>query len=134
MNALSKKSVAVYLMAVFLIGAAAGGFGGYWLGIRKSFSMPAAKEIAARMTELAKAKLHLTDEQIKQIQPIINETAAEFEGAHYNMTGRVNEIIEKANQRIAPFLTPEQKVLLDELDRQRREQFREALKPQDTSK
>ena len=128
MKPLTKSRAVVYLIAVFLLGGTAGGVGGYCYGLRKAFTPPGRGEIVARMTEFARSKLQLTDEQVKQITPIINDTAAEFAAMHTGMADRVNEIVQKARQRITPFLTPEQKVLLDDLERQRREQFRKMLK------
>jgi hypothetical protein len=116
---------------VFLAGATIGGFGGYFLGVRKAFRPPAKGEMSARMAEFARAKLHLTDEQLKQVRPILDDTSAEFESAFASMAERVNETITRANQRIAPLLTPEQKVLLEDLDRQRRDRFRDAFKQEE---
>jgi Spy/CpxP family protein refolding chaperone len=43
------------------------------------------------------------------------------------MTDQINEILCKSSERIAVYLTPEQKQMLDALDRQREERFHDAL-------
>src|SRR5882724_4485608 len=102
MKTWTKKSAAVYLIAMFLVGGAAGGMGGYCYGLRKAFTPPTEKDMAAHMAEFARKSLQLSDEQARLIQPILNETAAEFAGVQSGMCDRMNEIFQKASDRIAP--------------------------------
>jgi hypothetical protein len=132
MKALTKKSAVFYLAAMFVAGALLGGLGGYAMGMRKAFRPPARGEINARMAEFARAKLKLTDDQMKQVQPIINDTCSEFETSFKGMGDRFNDIARRASQRISPLLTPEQRKILDDLDRQREERFRDAFKQRST--
>jgi Spy/CpxP family protein refolding chaperone len=48
------------------------------------------------------------------------------------MGDRFNDIARRASQRISPLLTPEQRKILDDLDRQREERFRDAFKQRST--
>jgi len=125
---LTRKSAAIYLAAVFLAGLAAGGAAGFSVGKRNAFAPPRPQDMASHICERMKSKLHLTPEQVRQIEPLVNETAAELEAVHTTTADRITEIFQKLNQRQTQFLTPEQKVLLEEMERERRQFFRKAFK------
>jgi hypothetical protein len=125
---LTKKSAAIYLVAVFLAGLLAGGVAGFSVGKRKAFSPPRRQDMASHICERLKSKLHLTPEQVKQIEPLVNETAAELEVVHSTTAERITEIFQRLNQRQAQLLSPEQKVLLEEMERERQQFFRKAFK------
>ena len=129
MNMLNRKSVVLYLAAVFAAGLLAGGTGGFNLGKRKAFTPPRQEEMAANICGRLKSKLHLTQDQVKEIQPILNDTAAELASVHAATAERISEIIQKSNRRLAQFLTPEQKLLLEEMERERQDFVRKACKP-----
>jgi hypothetical protein len=125
---LTKRSAAIYLVAVFLAGLLAGGVAGFSLGKRNAFAPPRPQDMASHICERLKSKLHLTPEQVKQIDPLVNESAAELEAVHSTTADRITEIFQKLNQRQAQYLTPEQKVLLEEMERERQQFFRKAFK------
>ena len=83
--------------------------------------------MASHICERLKSKLRLTPEQVKQIEPLVNETATELKAVHSTTAERITEIFQTLNQRQAQFLTPEQKVLLEEMERERRQFFRNAF-------
>ena len=124
---LTRKSAAIYLAAVFLAGLAAGGAAGFSVGKRNAFAPPRPQDMASHICERMKSKLHLTPEQVRQIEPLVNETAAELKAVHSTTAERITEIFQTLNQRQAQFLTPEQKVLLEEMERERRQFFRNAF-------
>jgi|SRR5882724_6949774 len=126
---LTKTSVICYLTAIFLVGGVAGFMGGYCAGSHQRYQPPRGGALTGRMGAFVKSKLHLTDTQLEQIQPILNETAAKFEAIHSNSTVCINEVFKCANERIAPFLDADQKALLADLELQRQEQFKGFLKP-----
>jgi hypothetical protein len=125
---LTKRSAAIYLAAVFLAGLLAGGVAGFSLGKRNAFAPPRPQDMASHICERLKSKLRLTPEQVKQVEPLVNETAAELETVHSTTADRITEIFQKLNQRQGQFLTPEQKVLLEEMERERRQFFRKVFK------
>jgi hypothetical protein len=129
MNMLTKRSVVLYLMAVFVTGLVAGATGGFSLGKRKAFTPPRPPEMAAHICGRLKSKLHLTESQVNAIEPILNETAAELAVVHATTAERISEIIQKSNQRLAQFLTPAQKALLGEMERESRDFMRKACEP-----
>ncbi len=126
---LTKTGMLGYLGAIFVVGAVAGWLGGYCAGSRKAMLPPHDGMVTNRMAAYLKSKLHVTDKQLEQMQPILAETACEFEAIRTNSADHVNQVFERANQRIAPFLDAEQKGLLEDLERQRQEQFKKFLKP-----
>jgi Spy/CpxP family protein refolding chaperone len=124
-NLLTKKTVVVYLAAVFAAGLLAGAAAGFSLGQRRAFAPPPRpREMAAHMCDDLRSRLHLSPEQVQQIEPILNQTAAELETVHATFGARISEILQKSNQRIAQLVTPEQKVLLDEMERDRQQFLR----------
>ncbi|MBU6401213.1 MAG: hypothetical protein KGS61_12925 [Verrucomicrobia bacterium] len=124
MNALTKGSVVFYLAAVFAAGLLAGGMAGFSVGQRTAFGPPPRpREMAAHMCGDLRSHLHLSAEQVRQIQPILDETAAEIESVHSATAERIAVIFRKSNERIAQYLTPDQRVLLNEMQRERQRFF-----------
>jgi hypothetical protein len=123
MNMPTRKTVALYLAAVFVAGLLAGAVAGYSLGKRRSWAPPQPEEMVAHICGLLKSKLHLSPEQETEIRPIVSETATELESIHSTTAGQVSAAFQRSNQRLAQFLTPEQKVLLEEMERERKKFF-----------
>ena len=128
MNALTKKTVVAYLATAFVAGLVAGGVAGFGLGKRKAFAPPKPQDMATHICGRLKARLHLTPDQLKDIQPLANDAAAELDSVHAATAERIREVFEKLNQRQAQFLTAEQKLALEEMERERQQFFRKELK------
>jgi hypothetical protein len=128
MSPFSTKSAIAYLAAVFVAGAVAGGAGGYCLGMRKAMTPPGSREITAATCDRLKSRLHLREDQMAHIQPIIKDAVTEFRGMCAGMMDKMTELAQKTNRRIAEFLDPDQKVLLDQMERERQEFFEKAFK------
>ena len=127
---LAKKKVAIYLAAVFLTGLLAGGIAGFSMGLRKAFSPPKPQDMVRHICDRLKTKLHLSSVQLKEIEPLVTNTAAELEAVHSNSTEQISEIFQKSNQRLAQFLTPDQKLSLDAMERERQRFFRKTFRTQ----
>jgi Spy/CpxP family protein refolding chaperone len=119
----TKKTVVLYLTAVFVAGFLAGGVAGFCFGNRRFLAPPRPEEMVAHICALLKSKLHLTPEQEKEIRPIVTETAAELESIHSTTGSQVSAAFQRSNLRMAQFLSPEQKILLEQMDRERRTFF-----------
>ena len=126
MNIPTRKTVVLYLGGVFAAGLLAGGTGGFSLGQRKALTPLRPPEMAAHLCDRFKSKLHLTESQVKDISPILSETAAELAATHAATAERISEIMARSNERLAQFLTPEQKALLGEMEREHQEFMRKA--------
>ncbi len=124
MNFLSKPKVFGYLVAIFATGMLAGAVWGYTSRKEKSLTPPKADEMAIHMAARLRDQLHLTESQYKQIEPILQETAAEVCSAQRECRVRVREMIVSSNRRITAFLTPSQISALEALQKRTDDDFR----------
>jgi hypothetical protein len=129
---LTKKTAAIYLAAIFVAGLLAGGAAGFSFGKRRAFTPPRPQDIAPHLCERLKSKLHLTPDQVTRIDPLVQEAASELELVHSTTAEQIKEIFQKLNQRQTQFLTAEQKVLLEELERERQQFFHKTFKSKST--
>ncbi len=131
---MNRAKVITMLSALFLAGVMAGGFVGYNLGRRtaepvivpeqpkppgpNSFSRPPGprKNTLDRLT----TELALTGEQLVSIGPIITEFDEQLEKMSKQSWNDLWLAISNRNERIKPFLTPDQLKLLDERNSKRR--------------
>ncbi len=114
MNPASKAKAAAYVVAVFLVGALAGGFVGFDLGRRAFFRPPDPRAMADRIMEWLTSDLALTEQQVGQIRPIVEAGTAEAEKIHHETFERIRALMERDYRRIEPFLTPDQQKRLRE--------------------
>ncbi len=122
MNGITKTKAAVYLAAIFLAGLVAGGVAGFTVGRHTFFGPPTPGDMTAHTLARLKGELKLSDEQVRSIRPLVEQTSAELHALHTNSMGRVMEIIKQCNRRMEPFLTAEQRQKLAASER-RFEQF-----------
>jgi Spy/CpxP family protein refolding chaperone len=124
MNGLNKRTLSVYLLAIFVAGAAAGLALGYSSGRKTEAQPPAPREMADHIQSRLEQRLGLTPEQIAKIRPLIEQSCAEMGSVHEECWQRVSEALRRMNHRIAEHLTPEQRHRLEEMDQARREKVR----------
>jgi Spy/CpxP family protein refolding chaperone len=106
---------------VFIAGAAVGFFGAVHLGPPFMFHHVLSRSIGEHMKEHLRAQLKLTPEQVEQIAPIVDEATTNLE-AKREQTGReVRAIFEDMHKRISPFLTPDQRNLLEQMEQRHRQ-------------
>jgi len=118
----STKAITL-LIALFLAGAMAGGFAGYNIG-RRSVAVvapvnepkpgsrppggrpppPNMRDVRTRLVE----DLTLTDEQMVKIDPIITEFTKQLEEMNKRNWNDLWLAVSNRDERIKPFLTPEQ--------------------------
>jgi Spy/CpxP family protein refolding chaperone len=73
------------------------------------------------MREHFRRTLGLTEEQEKQIAPIIDATSAKLEAIRVETAERVRTVMEESKKEVAPLLTSEQQQKLDKVDAEHRE-------------
>lgn len=117
MNPISRSAAIAYLAVTFLLGGVAGGAAGYRWGRLQWFrppppSGPMSQQIVQRLT----AELSLTPDQQRQIEPIVQEGAAEMAKLHRETTERIHEAIRRGHEKLKPILTEAQQAKLAELD------------------
>jgi hypothetical protein len=74
-----------------------------------------------RIRNRLRVQLHLTDEQVTKISPIIDKTAAKLDSIRMDTGRRVRETLNEAHREMAADLTLEQQAKLQKIEaRQRR--------------
>ncbi len=134
MNALTPGKVIACLALVFIAGGSAGAFLTL-KNTRPRETQPASVEKAChRLQDRFVSRLQLTPEQVKKLQPVFDETAMQLRSAHARAMQEGDAIIRKAQTQIAAELTPEQKVKLDQFDKERCDWMRRRLKDGEVAK
>jgi Spy/CpxP family protein refolding chaperone len=124
MKDLVRSKAVVYLVAIFVAGLAAGMVGGFAWSTRSEQRKPKAdrpdpKTMVEHILGGLTHELKLTEDQVRQIRPLIEKTSEEIHTCHRDLGMRIEALIQEGNRRMEIFLTPEQKAKLAELERQR---------------
>jgi Spy/CpxP family protein refolding chaperone len=133
MKDLIRSKAVVCLIAIFIAGLAAGGAGGLALGRRaehRKRPRPDPKEMVDQILGGLKHELKLTEEQVRQIRPLIEHTSEEIHSCHEDVGIRIGALIKEGNRRMEAFLTPEQKEKLAEMERQREQRSGKRPEPE----
>jgi hypothetical protein len=128
MNRIFKGKIVLYLLAIFAAGALAGGFGGYSLASRERLSDVRPDELSGRINRQMQSKLRLTPEQMKQIEPSVQDVCAELRAIGYNSAVETGRAFERFNQRIAGFLSADQEEELEKFQLERKESVKRRCK------
>ena len=112
MKDLIRSKAIVYLVAIFVAGLAAGGAGGFALSKRSEHrkdkgDRPDPKMMVEHILGGLKHELKLTEEQVRQIRPLIERTSEEIHACHQDVGMRIEALIKEGNRRMEAFLTPE---------------------------
>ena len=110
------------LLAMFLLGA----ISGVGLGIffrPPFFSPPRPEEMQKHMVSFLTRQLNLTPDQQEKMQPIAADFANQAETLHVQSMNQFSHLAVATDSRIAEILTPEQKVLLEKLAKERDANF-----------
>lgn len=121
MKNLPRQTVLLYLLAIFIAGATAGVAVGYASGRKKHFRPPPPSEMATIIRSHLVSRLELSPEQVAKIQPVVEQSCAEIESVQSECQDRISAGLQKLHLRIAEHLTPQQRVKLAELEKERRD-------------
>ena len=116
-NSLRWKLIIAFVL-VFLAGAACGFFGAFHA--HHFFARTGPGMMSQHMKEHLRTELKLTPEQMQQISPVIDRAASQLKTKREQTMGDVHEIFEQAHRDMQPFLTPEQRTRLEELEKRHR--------------
>lgn len=112
----SKVSAALSLLLVFLSGAVVGGLSYRLYSVRTVSAIertgpprPSPEEFRRRYMETIKAKVHLDDQQVEQVNQILDETRAQFDQMRAQMRANGEAINNQQVQKIAAVLRDDQK-------------------------
>ena len=116
-NSLRWKLILAFVL-VFLAGAASGFFGAFH--VHHFFARMDPGSMAQHMKQRLRAELKLTPEQMQQISPVIDRAASQLKTKREQTMRDVHEIFEQAHRDMQPFLAPEQRTRLEELEKRHR--------------
>jgi hypothetical protein len=127
MNSLTTSKVIAYLAIIFVAGGATGAV--ITSKARERAARPANMEkVCSRIQDRLKAKLCLTDEQLRNLQPVFDQTAQDLEAVRSQAVHDTDRIICRAHRLIAQELNADQKKKLEEFDKERRDWLRRRIK------
>lgn len=142
-----KLKLIVGLIAIFAAGLVVGGSVGFTVGKSKAPApIPQAQRsdrhgpgdrdrdkdrpsFTERMCTGLKKDLSLTDEQMAQIRPIVEQTSAQVKALNSENYERVRDIFRASHEKMKAFLTPEQIQKLDEKNREREAKWKKPKPP-----
>src|SRR6266513_5854753 len=104
---------------VFIAGAACGFFG--TVHAHYFFARMDSGSMAQHMKQRLRAELKLTPEQMQQISPIIDRAASQLKMKREQTMRDVHEIFEQTHREMQPFLSPEQRTKLEDLEKRHRD-------------
>jgi hypothetical protein len=117
---MSNRKAMAFLVAVFVLGAAAGILGTMWAthtGLAAGSGAP-KKFTKQGAMEWLNAELQLSAEQQQQLGVILDETGVEYEAIRERVRPEYDQVRQRSRDRVRAILTPEQKVKFEELVRQ----------------
>ena len=118
MNKSLRWKLILAFVLVFLAGVACGFFG--IVHAHYFFARMDSESMAQHMKQRLRAELKLTSEQMQQISPIIDRAASQLKTKREETMRYVHEIFEQTHRDMQPFLTPEQRTRLEELEKRHR--------------
>jgi Spy/CpxP family protein refolding chaperone len=115
--------VVLYATLIFVAGLFIGVLAGPHL-LRTFLRPPTPAEMSRHIFARLQSRLSLTPEQTAQIKPLVEQTASDIEGIRVATTKQISERIAETDSKIATFLSPEQKVKLEQMQAERRDRIR----------
>jgi len=122
---LSRATIAIYLLLIFLSGGVLGAFGTrLYLASSVNANRPLRnnpEEFRAKVLAEFKSRLKLNEEQVSTLNSIMDETKAQVVQVRKEMHPAYQKIHEAQNQKIHNMLTPDQQVEFDKMRKEREE-------------
>lgn len=122
MRNLTRAKLIVYLAAIFLAGAVGGTFLGLRIGRQMNSHPP--RNMARHFRDTLQTQLKLSEAQLQQIDPLLQKRSDEMKAIHRASMKQIGETLQKSDEEIAQFLSPEQKLKLEAMEQERREFFK----------
>ena len=128
MNALRNWKVLLCLAGIFVIGAVTGGaitVKVVRVALRRSLGF---EDWSKTTMQRYHARLKLTDEQTRKLQPVLDQTGRELRETATGAFYQIATTIQQNNQRVAEELTPEQRSKFAAMNEDARRRFEEQLR------
>jgi len=116
MNRALKWKLIVGFVLVFVAGGMTGAFLGASHARYLFFAQPHRGMMSQRMRDHYRAQLNLTPEQVAEISPIIDKTAAQLEQIRHETGQRVHELFTEAHREMGAHLSDEQRTKLQAME------------------
>jgi hypothetical protein len=133
MSPLTRNKIILYLAIIFAAGGVTGTVITWGSAKRKMIHPPSMERVCSDMQDRFKAKLGLNPEQVRKIQPILDQTTQEIQAIHGRTMEQIDQVIRRAHEEIAKELNPDQQEKLKEMDNQRCEFMQGRPKPRPAS-
>jgi len=112
-----RRQAAIWVTAVFILGAALGGVFGYMFGhhsVAASAVPKSEPERRAKRVEQMTKDLSLTPEQGQKLDAILSQLHGEYKVLHEQNDAQLDQARQRGRNRIREILTPEQKPKFEE--------------------
>jgi len=123
MNALDRWKIVLTLIAIFVAGAVTGGF---FMIRAVKYETPRRSEERLEMpfaVDRWLARLHLTPDQDQKLRPIIEQADNELRNLRALDLREIEGILDRAQDRINPVLTPDQRERLRQMLEERKQRL-----------
>jgi TolA-binding protein len=131
MNPLTVRSILTCLVLVFLAGGTVGALIARKQSGHSTVKEPSMEKASHRMQDKIVSRLGLTQDQIRQMQPVFEQTTTDLRAIHAKALRESDDAIRRAHQHIAPHLTPEQLTRLEAIEAERRDWMERRSKERD---
>lgn len=128
MNQLTRRKIILYLAAIFVAGGISGAVITWGPARQARFKPRTMGKMCDDMRKQLQSRLHLSPEQVRKIEPILEQTAKEIEAVHQRTIEEIEEVLQKSNQEIAKQLNADQQAELNKLEQERRDFYRKRFK------
>jgi Spy/CpxP family protein refolding chaperone len=119
MNKSLRWKLLLAFVLVFLAGIACGFFAAVHAH-HVFIAQMASDSMAQHMKERLRAELKLTPDQVEKISPIIDRAASELKTTREQTMQSVHKIFSQTHREMEPFLTPEQRTKLGQMEQRHR--------------
>ncbi|MFN2509455.1 MAG: hypothetical protein ABR589_11870 [Chthoniobacterales bacterium] len=116
MTAGLKWRIAIGLVLVFGAGVATGMFVGV-RQVRHKFIFRHGEMVGDHLREHLKRQLDLTPDQMRQVEPILEQTTERLRAIRTETTRRVAETMEESHRQLLPHLNTEQQAQMEKMKR-----------------
>ncbi len=119
MNRISPRQLLAYLVAIFVLGTAAGAVGGYSWGRRTVARWPDRSKMREKIQTKMTTELGLSPEQVGKLGPLIDRHMEELDSLNQEHHRQIGASMSRQRERIAGILTPEQQTVFEAKERER---------------
>jgi Spy/CpxP family protein refolding chaperone len=119
MNKSLRWKLILAFLLVFVAGVACGFFGAVHMH-QAFFAHMAPDSMAQHMKQRLRVELRLTPDQMQQISPIVDRAGGQLKTTREQTMRSVHEIFIQMHREIQPFLTPEQRGKLEDMEKRHR--------------